>query len=110
MIRQANEPVPLCRAVAELLELSDERDAWLLRLGTAQLDAYDIGFAVGVAVGRRQVLDEEAAYRRATAALTRNASAGRPFSDLEMLRWGPCGREHFADPRPGDYPGRDGAA
>jgi hypothetical protein len=25
---------------------------------------------------------------------------------LEEVRWGPGGREHFADPRPGDYPGR----
>jgi len=26
--------------------------------------------------------------------------------ELETLRWGPEGRSHFADPRPGDYPGR----
>ncbi len=25
---------------------------------------------------------------------------------LEVRRWGPGGREHFADPRPGDFPGR----
>ncbi len=25
---------------------------------------------------------------------------------LEEVRWGPGGREHFGDPRPGDYPGR----
>ncbi|HET9970355.1 MAG TPA: hypothetical protein VFQ68_19130 [Streptosporangiaceae bacterium] len=25
---------------------------------------------------------------------------------LEEVRWGPGGREHFADPRPGDFPGR----
>lgn len=31
---------------------------------------------------------------------------GIPFADLEERRWGPGGREHFADPRPGDYPGR----
>lgn len=27
-------------------------------------------------------------------------------AELEALRWGPGGREHFGDPRPGDYPGR----
>jgi hypothetical protein len=26
-------------------------------------------------------------------------------TELEQQRWGPGGREHFADPRPGDYPG-----
>jgi hypothetical protein len=26
--------------------------------------------------------------------------------ELETLRWGPGGRAHFADPRPGDFPGR----
>ena len=27
-------------------------------------------------------------------------------AELEALRWGAGGRAHFADPRPGDYPGR----
>jgi hypothetical protein len=27
-------------------------------------------------------------------------------AEMEGLRWGPGGRKHFADPRPGDYPGR----
>ena len=26
-------------------------------------------------------------------------------AELDALRWGPGGREHFGDPRPGDYPG-----
>jgi hypothetical protein len=30
---------------------------------------------------------------------------GPPHGDLEILRWGPGGREHFGDPRPGDYMG-----
>ena len=34
------------------------------------------------------------------------ARAGADFAELEARRWGPGGREHFADPRPGDYPGR----
>ena len=27
-------------------------------------------------------------------------------AELETARWGPAGREHFAEPRPGDFPGR----
>jgi hypothetical protein len=27
-------------------------------------------------------------------------------AELEARRWGPDGRAHFADPRPGDFPGR----
>lgn len=27
-------------------------------------------------------------------------------AELEAERWGPGGREHFGDPRPGDFPGR----
>jgi hypothetical protein len=31
-------------------------------------------------------------------------------AELDLRRWGPGGRERFADPRPGDYPGRGTAA
>jgi hypothetical protein len=31
-------------------------------------------------------------------------------TDLEVQRWGPGGREHFTDPRPGDFIGRGDAA
>jgi hypothetical protein len=31
---------------------------------------------------------------------------GPGHAELEARRWGPGGREHFADPRPGDYPGQ----
>ena len=34
------------------------------------------------------------------------AHGGPAFAELEERRWGPGGREHFADPRPGDFPGR----
>ena len=39
---------------------------------------------------------------------TRAAAAvrGPGFAELEERRWGPGGRAHFADPRPGDFPGR----
>ena len=31
---------------------------------------------------------------------------GPDLAEVEARRWGPGGREQFADPRPGDYPGR----
>jgi hypothetical protein len=31
-------------------------------------------------------------------------------TELEIRRWGPGGREHFGDPRPGDFQGRGGEA
>ena len=35
------------------------------------------------------------------------ASRGGPsWAEFEQRRWGPGGRAHFADPRPGDFPGR----
>jgi hypothetical protein len=29
------------------------------------------------------------------------------YAELERRRWGPGGRARFADPRPGDFPGRE---
>ena len=49
--------------------------------------------------------DMAAQWARAAAAVR-----GPDFADLEERRWGPGGRAHFADPRPGDYPGRLAAA
>ena len=55
----------------------------------------------------------DAGYRQAEAdmaarwdMIARAAVHGPSQADLELKRWGPGGREHFADPRPGDYPGR----
>jgi hypothetical protein len=53
--------------------------------------------------GRRDAEAEQAAaWRRITAPVVH----GTPAAELEERRWGPGGRAHFADPRPGDYPGR----
>jgi hypothetical protein len=35
-----------------------------------------------------------------------SARPGPSFAELKERRWGPGGRVHFADPRPGDFPGR----
>ena len=53
--------------------------------------------------GRR---DAEADMARRWAQIARPAVHGISHADLEQRRWGPGGRAHFADPRPGDFPGR----
>jgi hypothetical protein len=100
----AEPPIALAAAVAELLELSDERDQWAERLG----DEYRLGYAIGVEEGRRL----EAAERdRAWNAVARPiARGGITHAELERRRYGPGGRERFGDPRPGDYTGKDTAA
>jgi hypothetical protein len=76
---------------ARLLELSAERDLWLARLLAAEAAAYKRGWDA--------CLDRFA-----------DLTGGRIYpahpTDIEVLRYGPLGREHFADPRPGDFPGR----
>lgn len=37
--------------------------------------------------------------------IARAAIRGPSHAELEERRWGPSGRAHFADPRPGDFPG-----
>jgi hypothetical protein len=38
--------------------------------------------------------------------IARPVAHGVSYAVLEKRRWGPGGRAHFADPRPGDFPGR----
>jgi hypothetical protein len=101
--------VRLARAVAELLELSGERDQWAQRLGDEYRLGYAIGHAVGVEEGRRLEARER---DRAWGAIARPIARGGPsHSEIELERWGPGGRERFGDPRPGDFKGRgEGAA
>jgi hypothetical protein len=77
------------RGLAALLALSDERDTWLRRVYDAWRDGY------------RAALDDAVAE-----SLARIWPPPGHVPEIERRRWGPGGREHFADPRPGDYPGR----
>src|SRR5947209_413938 len=54
--------------------------------------------------GRR---DAEADMARHWADTARPVTGGVSHAELEQRRWGPGGRAHFADPRPGDFPGRE---
>ena len=53
----------------------------------------------GFEAGRRSAFAEMAcAWAQAAKAVT---------EPVDERRWGPGGRAHFADPRPGDFPGRN---
>ena len=79
------------------------------------------------AIAAAELAEAESRYRNelaremAAAAFERGQLAGRVQAaadikavqhglvldaELEARRWGPGGRAHFADPRPGDFPGR----
>lgn len=63
----------------------------------------DDGYRQGYAVARGELEAEHTAWWQAHG----RHIADRPsHAELEERRWGPGGREHYADPRPGDYPGR----
>jgi hypothetical protein len=58
-------------------------------------------FNAGREAGRREAAQElHRAWKQAAEALDRPSLA-----EIEVRRWGPGGRRHFADPRPGDFPG-----
>jgi hypothetical protein len=68
-------------------------------------DMYQAGHADGYHAGYRQAdADQAARWAQATRPV---ADGGPSHAELEQRRWGPGGREAFADPRPGDFPGRD---
>jgi hypothetical protein len=69
-------------------------------------ESFQAGVAVGAARAREALLHEQAEAQRQAAAQIMPALLSPPHAELEQRRWGPGGRAHFADPRPGDFPGR----
>jgi hypothetical protein len=59
-------------------------------------------YAAGLAEGYRTGYERGARLREAEWPAVVAPLAGPTRSELEGLRWGPGGREHFGDPRPGD--------
>lgn len=81
-------------------EAAEAETAYRLQLAR---EAYEAGRQAGFGAGYRQAgADQDAAWNRAACVVT----GGTARAELEARRWGPGGREHFADPRPGDFPGR----
>ena len=66
-------------------------------------EAYEAGHADGYRAGYRQADADQAARWNQAA---RAALYGTTHAELEERRWGPGGRARFAEPRPGDFPGR----
>jgi hypothetical protein len=75
--------------VTALLALSDERDAWLRRVLAAWAEGYQAALSDAV-----------------VESLARIYPAPGHVPEIEKRRYPPDGREHFGDPRPGDFPGR----
>ncbi len=101
-------PVSLATAVAEVLAVGERRELNL----ELRLQAWREGWLAGHEVGYRGgYAQAEKDMARRWREIARPVARGGPsFAELERRRWGPGGREHFADPRPGDYPGRGGDA
>jgi hypothetical protein len=64
-------------------------------------EAYEAGRQAGY---RQAETDEQARWKQTSPVLVPH---GPSHAELDERRWGPGGREHFADPRPGDFPGRE---
>jgi len=93
------DPVPLADAIAELIELSDERDLWIRWLLDAQRQAYAAGHADGFTEGWQECeWDRQLAWHELASEVARGG-------EVEHKRWGPGGRARFGEPRPGDYGG-----
>jgi hypothetical protein len=75
----------------EAAELAEAETAYRLQLGC---EMYQAGY-------RQAEADMAARWQE----IARAATQGPSQADIEAERWGPGGREHFGDPRPGDFPG-----
>lgn len=93
----------LRRMVADLVGSLADPAAEIRYRGILCTEAYQAGYEAGEAAGNEHCAAE---YARAWRAVAGPAARGGPaHDDLEILRWGPRGREHYGDPREGDYPG-----
>jgi hypothetical protein len=75
----------------EAAELAEAEIRYRNQVGRAMYEA-----------GRRDAEAEMAAQWSRVSGVVR----GPDLAELEERRWGPGGRAHFADARPGDFPGR----
>lgn len=80
-------------------DASAEEQAWMDAAATVGTWASQQAFQAGRDSADREIagslLDQNEAYR------------GPGEADQEVAAYGELGREHFGDPQPGDYPGRE---
>jgi hypothetical protein len=93
---------PVAAAIEEAERIEAETR---YRLQTAR-EAFQAGVTAGAAKAREALLQEQAAADRQLAARLMPILMSPDQAEMETRRWGPGGRAHFADPRPGDFPGR----
>jgi len=92
--------------VAAALEEADRIEAETrYRLQMAR-ETFQAGVALGAAQAREALLQEQAEAHHQLAEQLMPVLMSPTLAELETRRWGPGGRAHFADPRPGDFPGR----
>jgi hypothetical protein len=84
----------------EAAELAGAETAYRHQLAR---EMYRAGQRAGFEAGYRQADADQAAR---WAEIARPVARGISHAELEERRWGHGGRAHFADPRPGDFPGR----
>ena len=82
-----------------ILTISDERDKWRRFAWQLWRDGFEAAEQAHADDYARGLADGAYCRKRAQQDLAEQAR-------LELLRWGDAGREHFGDPRPGDFPGR----
>ena len=101
--------VPPERVLRHVLALSDERDQWARLAAMAYRDGYRAAerdhaddYQRGLVDG---VLGHKQSQHDVVRALTGGTDRVDQWQEQQAKTWGPAGRAHFGDPRPGDYPG-----
>lgn len=91
--------------MAQVLALSDERDQWERRLQAEGRAAYQAGYEDALRDADHSWA-REPLHSWAREPLHAPMLLDEPTqAELELRRYGPGGRDHFGDPRPGDYQG-----
>jgi hypothetical protein len=93
------------RQLADLIEATDYDLAayWRTLAARAAEQAAAVAYEEGIERGRQlQAAELERLWHIAADPIARG---GAKRAELELRRWGPGGREHFGDPRPGDRKG-----
>src|SRR4051794_32224517 len=93
------------RDAIEAAETAEAETRYRNQLGREMYQAgHTDGYRAGYEAARGEREADAAAWWRDHG---RSLAEGPTHAELEERRWGPGGRGHFADPRPGDFPGQN---